>query len=297
MLDLITTPRPVVLALDWHYMDAFKVAVGSMMTHLRGSPPSLIILYESQTLSNQHRAAAATFLDQFSLAFEFRAVDNLLPSNLPIREGQHVTRATFYRLFLTEILPSNIPSALYLDLDILVLADIQYLLEMRLTSPIAAADQCNLRHQFQFHGIIGGAYFNAGIMVANLDTWRKTCATSTFLKILKEERDRLVFWDQDVLNIAFQNEWQRIPITFNLTNSALLVQQKFFPFFAPCIIHFDGADKPWHAHSYHPYKSSWRAAYRKLCRQPFDDKGSFRNKLGALRRRLFHAYKKNIHSL
>jgi hypothetical protein len=42
MTSLTLHNRPVVLALDWHYMDAFKVAVGSMMTHLRGSPPALV---------------------------------------------------------------------------------------------------------------------------------------------------------------------------------------------------------------------------------------------------------------
>ena len=63
--------------------------------------------------------------------------DNILVKELPIKKpGQpiHITLSAYYRLFLSELLPSTLDKVLYLDADIIINGSIRELWETNLSN-------------------------------------------------------------------------------------------------------------------------------------------------------------------
>ena len=152
-------------------------------------------------------------------------VSNKLRSLSNLRKGSHVSKLTYARLYISSLLPENVSSVLYLDSDTLVLRGISYLKNLYLQKPIAAVDHCDPFNQLRLWGASGGLYFQADVLKINLTHLRENGAEKLFKQILIKEPDKILWWDQDVLNIAYQNNWQRIPITYNYCRS---IRQSLF---------------------------------------------------------------------
>lgn len=92
----------------------------------------------------------------------------------------HFTRAIYYRLSLPTLLGSAITKVLYLDCDILVLDDIEYLWELDLSqNALLAAPDPYLFGRCEILSFPQECkYFNSGVMAMNLHEWRQKDLTS-----------------------------------------------------------------------------------------------------------------------
>ncbi len=257
----MSSPRSIVFALDENYVVPFKVAFHSLNTHGRLlSGTRFFLLCESHKLSQVVRDDIRQFTKRYGADICFVECNGRLPSALPISVSDHVTEATFYRLFAASLLPEDIGSVLYLDLDVAVLGDVRFLMELPLHYPLAAVDHC-VPGPYKLFGEIPTSYFNAGVAILDLSSWRQQNFESRFIDILNTQRSRLTWWDQDVLNLAFQGNWHSLPVWYNVTNAAKAFVPAEFVSTEVKIIHFDGSTKPWHRHCQHPWKSYWISAY------------------------------------
>ena len=103
--------------------------------------------------------------------------------------GIHASKSTYYRLLLSELLDPSIKEILYLDVDTLVLKDIRALFDKTdLSNHVAAvvldASIANEHSDIstniygsndrkQCFSINLSKYFNAGMLLINLDKWRQ----------------------------------------------------------------------------------------------------------------------------
>ena len=119
-------------------------------------------------------------------------------SNLPIG---WLSLETWYRLKLAQFLP-NESRALYLDCDTLVRKDISKIHSREMSdNDIIVRKEAN---QITLVKPESGWYFNTGVMVCNLDNWRKhNLSEKLFENAYKYGKENfLKFVDQDVFNIA-----------------------------------------------------------------------------------------------
>ena len=58
-------------------------------------------------------------------------------------------------------------------------------------------------------------YFNAGVMIIDLKKWKANDLKNKSLKIIEENKEKLLFWDQDVLNLYFDDQYEPLPIALN----------------------------------------------------------------------------------
>ena len=132
--------------------------------------------------------------------------------------GIHASKSTYYRLLLSELLDPSIKEILYLDVDTLVLKDIRDLFDNTdLSNHVAAvvldASIANERSDIstniygsndrkQCLNINLSKYFNAGMLLINLDKWRQD---NIGLKCIDLIKVGLPFLDQDALNIAIHD--------------------------------------------------------------------------------------------
>lgn len=166
--------------------------------------------------------------------------------------GSHVSEATYYRLFLEDLMPLEVKNILYLDADIICISDpateIQKIFEdLNKSNKTVSVAQENLT-TLELEDISDRIevdslkYFNAGVMFINLDRWRNKLVKKESLDIIKKKNSKLKYWDQDVLNILFSDDHKTIDHKFNfninIENSINLPEDTLF-------LHYAGSFKPW----------------------------------------------------
>lgn len=190
-------------------------------------------------------------------AVAVRLVD--LSGRIPQNAAAHrrITDTTYGRLFLGDLLDERYARVLYLDCDIAIEPGFAGIFALDLKGmPIAAAiDAGDILRRDGEHAIawrkhltdIGLApdapYFNAGVLLIDLDAWRKIDVAGEAFAFLAERGKLATSMDQDALNVVFRGRWARLPQRYNFQ----------FPFMGlgleervhPLIWHYTGHLKPW----------------------------------------------------
>ncbi len=162
--------RALVFSIDDAYVMPFKVLWHSMMkTESIPDEVPVFIMY-SETLSPHSIRNVAEFLTKYGRAAAFKDTRSFVPYDVPL--SHHISKASYYRLFVASTLPEEITSMVYLDIDAVVIRSIRELFDLKLTHPLAAADHMIPRAAFRLWGDLGGDYFQAGVLIADLDQWR-----------------------------------------------------------------------------------------------------------------------------
>ena len=171
-----------------------------------------------------------------------------------IDENDHLSVLTYARLLMGSLVSSDF--VLYLDIDILVQSELTELLIMRTSEAIAWCCHASSSHERRLSKYgYSGCYMQAGVFVANLNKWRALRIEESFLELSKSLGSEAIMWDQDILNIAFQHDSKVIGQRFNVFRRIHGDQ-----FQSAVIIHYDGADKPWHWGSRRKVSRLWREA-------------------------------------
>lgn len=204
--------------------------------------------------------------------FEFYKIDGSIFNNCPIRPKDHVSIATYFRLLLPTILPADLSKILYLDGDILCLDSIKPLWGMDISNFAAAAAPDMRNNDIRILNRLSlpksAEYFNAGVMLINLDWWRNHDIQNKALRYIFENQDICQFHDQDALNVLLGNNICHFPIRYNVQEHFFeplenqLIERKYFPEIedalqSPGLLHYTGSKKPWHDECIHPLRNLW----------------------------------------
>jgi lipopolysaccharide biosynthesis glycosyltransferase len=241
----------VVLAADDRYARPLAVVLRSLLEHLDPvSRPAVYILADG--ISANSRARIARVAERASAPDVVRWVD--MQAELPegLGTAAYLSRATYARLLTPRLLPAHVKRALYLDTDVLVRGDVTHLARLDLNGrSIAAARDvmfANLPHPTLGHVT---DYFNAGVLVIDLDAWRTNGLPERVLACAQERTD-LRFADQDALHVV-GIEWQELEPEWNVQLGFLwgpertghLNDERVRLTRDARIMHFTGSAKPW----------------------------------------------------
>ena len=186
---------------------------------------------------------------------EFYSVTKQVQSLPNIESMRGVPIVSFSRLIISEILPVNVMSVLYIDTDVKIRKDISNLLRLDFHQVIGGIKQKNV-------GLLNndGAeilqYFNAGVLIISLKKWRSK-QIGQKIRDLLISRGPFEYMDQDILNIIFEGSWFEINNEFNYFSEKSL--RPISNYINPVIVHFAGPFKPWH----YPVASDFHREWRK----------------------------------
>ena len=131
----------------------------------------------------------------------------------------HISRATYLRLAILEALSPTIKRVLYLDVDLIVNGDIRPLWNTTLGNKVCAAVVDPGVHPDEFaakYSLSGpGPYFNAGVMLLDLDRLRSKPYLQRAITFLADPATQCEYGDQDALNIALWNDWLAVDLRWN----------------------------------------------------------------------------------
>ena len=177
------------------------------------------------------------------------------------------------RLLLAYYMPEKVKKVLYMDSDVIVNGDLSELENADIEDQAFAAVPELHMPQKQKNNIglkKEDTYYNCGIMLINLEFWRKYNVAEKFLHYFARKQGELLYNDQDILNHCCKNKIVKLSHTFNY-NPALYYFPRYFiksyqPEYRcetaeyksirqkPVIIHFLGEERPWYHGNYNPYR-------------------------------------------
>lgn len=191
---------------------------------------------------------------------------------LPLEVGDEVSdglpvegftrKATWYRIFLADLLP-DVGRVLFLDSDLVVADSVADLWQSDVSDHYLAAvtNVFMIEHLFRADQLglsDPREYFNAGVMLMNLEAMRRDGCAAAMYAYGTAHADELFFRDQDVLNVVLGRRRKALHPRWNVMNS--LVRFPYSPYVLgvqpvaearrhPAIRHFEGPglNKPWHA--------------------------------------------------
>jgi lipopolysaccharide biosynthesis glycosyltransferase len=148
----------------------------------------------------------------------------------------HVTTPTLLKPLAVGKLVNNYDRIVYLDNDILVFDDLRTEMINFGRTPIAAvidmdvSDTGWLRHSTGYRDVggtsIGGGYFNAGVMVFETKNFDLEEINRKYADALHQHdiacryKVDCTSIDQCALNVIFENNWTRLPVSYNMQAGA-----------------------------------------------------------------------------
>lgn len=208
-------------------------------------------------LSKENSEQLKELARRYNNGLTFYEVDERKLEGVKFRTKNPLTKAAYYRILLPEILDEKIKKVLYLDCDIIVLDDISEIYEYEIDNyalgACVDASPYNQQHRKQLGLGMNENAFNSGVMIINMDYWRKYNAESKLLEYSKRDREQILLHDQDSLNYVFKRQWLVLPPKWNRAAMSLLQiypGEKDYDYYeyaySPKLIHYAGKEtKPW----------------------------------------------------
>jgi lipopolysaccharide biosynthesis glycosyltransferase/UDP:flavonoid glycosyltransferase YjiC (YdhE family) len=203
----------------------------------------------------------------FNARLVFHTID--LSSLPPLPTNSSIPVASYFRLLVPELVDDGAERALYLDCDLIVMADIGALWNMQLDGAVLAAvrDPGADRTNRTSLGLSAGHfYFNSGVMLIDLAAWRREKVTESAFDFVSRFPGRAARnHDQDVLNACLDGRVAYVSPRWNFMPylSGTREHDEYADIVSgvtpPCIIHFAGKNKPWVASV---PDDEWNAHYR-----------------------------------
>lgn len=263
--NIITENMDIVCCTDNNYVIPCGVLITSICVNNPNEAITVHILTEGISDDNQHLLRSVT--DKYNQKIIFHKINRAVFSNCPI--SRHITLATYFRLVMTDILPININKVLYLDCDIVVRNSIRSLWETDLDGyavgvvPDMSVNDIRIYNRLKYQQALG--YFNAGVLLVNLQYWRESRLSDIFFNIIDNNSEILKYHDQDVLNIALKDKKKNLNMKYNVQHGYFfkdpLIDRAYDnerkqAISDPVILHYSGS-KPWFIEYEPPFKNEF----------------------------------------
>lgn len=263
----------LVLASDDKYVQHCAVVISSILEN--NENVTFYLLTEGISTDNKLRLEEIVNKYKATLHVVNVPTDIIEKCPMPSHMSNHISRATYYRLLVADLLPERVERILYLDCDIVVRKSLLPLWNTPMDEKAIAAvyqynewadatnswERLNIPRQF--------GYFNAGVLLINLKYWREHQVQSRLFFYITENFGKIHSHDQDTLNAVLYNEAQPLSITWNLLSFFFDDYSKWsFPAEIakdeiekiksnPAVVHYVYKPKPWEFACSHIYKNEY----------------------------------------
>ncbi len=259
----------IALAPDDNYAKHCAIVMASAMVNAsEGSEINFYIL--DGGLNEENKRALGNIKTGRKYNLEFLRIDADAFKNFP--EMSYITVSTWYRLKIASLLPPEVTRILYLDCDTVVTAPLNELFEMDMEGCLigGATDNMWRRYSKKLGLPSDYRYFNAGVLLVNVEAWRNEGIEEKLFAFLSEDTDRLKLMDQSVLNIFMGDRAKRLGLKWNfqyiipfLDDTCFFYKETLDEYISAmtdhAIIHFMGEYKPWKDDigTLHPFRNEY----------------------------------------
>jgi len=265
------TPIVIACAADGAFAAPLAVMVRSILATAEPRRPiDLFVVDAGLTADDKRRLLASWVSDRLHVAWVPLGASRL--GGLPV--WGRMPAITYARLAIGDLLPASCRRALWLDADVVLTHDVGALWDADPGSAVICAVQdlvvpfAKSALGIQRHESLGVnpemPYFNAGVMLIDLDAWRAGRVAERAVEYLRTHWRHVTLWDQEGLNVALRDAWRPLDPRWNIIAS--VSGRRFFTpehlddheyleaVRDPWIVHFAGTWKPWLLAPANPYR-------------------------------------------
>ena len=254
--------------IDANFMQHCAVTLVSLFENNKSADICVHIVAPSLSEENQQilRNLVASYGNDIRFYFP---PEDLLSCFAIKKFGKRISMATYYRCMFSAILPDDVEKVLYLDCDIVVLGDISEFWNTDLSGCGAACIEDIGKDEDERyerpHYDRSYSYFNAGVLLINLDYWREHKVDKQCVEYFQTYPERILFNDQDLLNVVLHKDKVFVPLKWNMQDGFYRygMDKKVADWngfreelLHPVILHYTNK-KPWNYDSMHPLRSEY----------------------------------------
>lgn len=233
-----------------NYIGQFKVAAFSLFKNsFKSYDINIFILHSDLEKEDQHNLRL--FVSKYGANIDFVYMDSSMFEGLPkMRSDSSYT--AYFKVMIPYVL-SFLDKVLYLDCDLLVKRDLQSLYSIDKGTFLCSSldlrmNKYNSNHIKKIVGFDSKLYFNSGVVLFNFKYKDQIFDKNVVLNYIKDNKDIIIYHDQDILNHFYINKNYVLEREFNY----LTIYQSFKDFLfhndikKAYIIHYaNGNFKPW----------------------------------------------------
>ena len=216
---------PVFFSTDDNYIPYLDVAISSLIENASDEYNYRIVVLN--TGLNAENVTKVKEREQDGVRIDFVDISDDVENIKPhLKNVYHFSLVTYYRLFISSLFPEY-DKIIYLDCDIVVLGDISELYNTDLDGNIIAAvpDQyVPITEEFKLYteqvvGVDSETYVNAGVLVIDLDEFRRNRIEEQFVELITTYNFDVIDPDQAYINYlcygkvrVLPNGWNKQPL-------------------------------------------------------------------------------------
>jgi len=279
----------IVMAANNYYVPYISSLLHSLAAHSSEKYTYDINIFHRDITSESMQLLIGEFADRKNIHIRFYDISSRYEEYKNLFTRGHFAIETYFRLFIQDIMTSY-KKVLYLDGDMVINADVAELYETDIKGYLLAAcpdpDTAGLYNGFEpqkkdyMDNVLKikkpYEYFQAGVILFNLDEMRRTLDVNSLLKFAASYEWELL--DQDVLNFIAQGKTKLVDMSWNVMYDWRRIRLKKIVALAPIslydayvkarqnpkIVHYAGPEKPWHEPEGDFATLYWQAARRSI---------------------------------
>lgn len=263
----------IVLSSDNNFVQHCAVTITSILRN----NSNVVFYLLTNGITQENELKLSTLTHELGGTIKIIKVPENLLEKLPMPKGvaSHISVATYYRLFMANLLPDEIDKVIYLDCDIVVRRSLDELWDTDLSGYAAGAvfqysdwsDKENSWDRLHIEREFG--YFNAGVILINLKYWRDNGIQHLFMDFIENNYSSIRSHDQDVLNAVLSKKtlplsytWNLLPWLFDAYDSWTFPYERLLTDIKevirnPHIVHFVNTPKPWKCGCTNPFRQEY----------------------------------------
>ncbi|HHF2207966.1 TPA: glycosyltransferase family 8 protein [Haemophilus influenzae] len=239
----------IIFSSDNYYAPYLAISIFSI---IKNTPEKINFYILDMKINQENKTIINNLASSYSCKVFFLPVCEADFQNFP-KTIDYISLATYARLNLTKYI-KNIEKAIYIDVDTLTNSSLQELWDIDITNYYLAAcrdtfiDVKNEAYKKSI-GLEGYSYFNAGILLINLNKWKEENIFQKSINWMNKYNNVMKYQDQDILNGICKGKVKFINNRFNFTptDRGLIKNKNLLHVKMPIIIsHYCGPYKFWH---------------------------------------------------
>ena len=145
--------------------------------------------------------------------------------SIPKWRGTDIANA---RLFSSELIDET-DKMLYLDSDTIIVDDLKGLFDKKIQRPLAAVKEMIIPEHMKrlsqdYHGENIETYYNSGVLLFNYNAWDQEDCLNDLYCVAKNVHNDLIYPDQDLINLTFQNKIETLDLSYNIVPLAKVLE-------------------------------------------------------------------------
>ncbi len=252
------------ISLDNNYVMPCLALVTSIFENNKAHDCKVYLLTDG--LTDEHASRFERLKEIYHQDIFIKTLNTDLYQGLPFYK--RYTFATYNRFIIADLIADS--KVIYLDGDTIVRKDLQEMWETDIDGYACGVVEDQRGDDIFVHNRnrIGTPYFNAGVLLINLDYWRQHDIGRTMAQYLKDHTDTCLYPDQDAANKILSGKVKYLDYKYNFQEDWFQPQNEWQIHFSkwekivadredPAIVHYCRGLKPWFKECVHPLKADF----------------------------------------